>query len=63
MSSLSLGETAALVAKLKLAGYKVQAFGRDGWACEVDGLQVFRATALGNERFDVKRDERIFADV
>lgn len=61
--SLSLVDTAALVAKLKLNGYKVKAFGRDGWSCEVDGLQIFRATALGNERYDVRFHEGIMADV
>lgn len=62
-TSWSLKEVCAFIARLKLAGYKVIMFGNDGWASEVDGYQVFRATNMGNEHFAVKYNERMFPDV
>lgn len=59
----SLREVCNFIARLKLAGYKVMDFGREGWATEVDGMQIFRATNQGNERYQVRYDGRIFADV
>lgn len=59
---LSLAQTAAMIAKLKLAGYKVQTFDH-GWASEALGVQVFRAVDTGAARYDVRIDERIFPDV
>lgn len=59
----SLVEVCSFIARLKLAGYKVIDFGRDGWATELDGSQIFRATNMGNERYSVRYDGRIFADV
>lgn len=61
--SWGLKEVCAFIARLKLAGYKVMDFGSNGWAVEVDGLQLFRATAMGNERYTVRINERIFPDV
>lgn len=58
-----VARVAGLVAKLQLAGYKVQAFGSDGWACEVEGTQIFRASNNGTGRYDVKLNERVFLDV
>jgi hypothetical protein len=52
----------AMVAKLRMAGYKVLAFDT-GFCAEVDGMQVFRAVDMGNERFDVKLNDRVVLDV
>lgn len=59
----SLTEVCRFIARLKLAGYKVMDFGREGWACEMDGTQIFRATNTGTERYAVRYNERIFQDV
>lgn len=61
-TAMSQIEVAAFVARLKLSGYKVYDF-EAGHCVEIDGLQVFRATNLGNERFHVRYHERIFPDV
>lgn len=58
----SQNEVAAFRAKLQQRGYKVQGF-EAGWACELDGMQVWRATMAGNERFHVRYNERMFPDV
>lgn len=65
MSHVSLNEAQAsqFKVRLRLAGYKINDFGHDGFCCEVDGSQVFRATAIGNGRYSVRFDERIFPDV
>lgn len=62
-TAMSQTEVATFVARLQLNGYKVQHFGSDGWACEINGDQCFRATAQGNERFHVRYNERMFPDV
>lgn len=62
-TAMSLNEVAAFVVRLRMANYKVNDFGRDGWTVEIDGMQIFRATNMGNERFMVAYDERIFPDV
>lgn len=59
----SLREVCNFIARLKLAGYKVMDFGSTGWATELDGVQIFRATNNGAERYQVRYDGRIFADV
>lgn len=59
---LSLAETAALIAKLKLAGYKVMAFDH-GWSSEVEGTQIFRAVDTGAARYDVRFNREVFPDV
>jgi len=61
-TAMSTNEVAAFVVRLKLQGYKVSQF-EAGWACEVDGAQLFRATMMGNERFMVRFNERVFPDV
>lgn len=61
-TAMSQVEVAAFVCRLRLAGYKVQDF-ETGYATEVDGCQIFRATNMGNERFAVRYHERIFLDV
>lgn len=61
-TSLSTQEVAAFVCRLRLQGYKTIQL-QEGWSSEVDGLQVFRATNQGNERYSVRYDERIFPDV
>lgn len=58
----NLNAVAAFVARLRLAKYKVLEFPL-GFTCEIDGLQVFRATNMGNEHFAVRLDERVFVDV
>lgn len=60
--SWDLATVAAFVARLRLARYKVLEFA-EGWSTEVDGYQVFRATNIGNARYDVRYDERMFPDV
>lgn len=62
-TAMSLNEVSAFVARLKMAGYKVNSFGDTGHCVEVDGLQVFRATAQGNERYAVRFHEGVFPDV
>lgn len=59
----SLAQVCNFIARLKMKGYKVMDFGRDGWACELDGHQLFRATNTGAERYAVKWDGGVFADV
>lgn len=59
----SLTQVCNFIARLKLARYKVMDFGREGWAVELDGMQIFRATNTGAERYQVRYDGRIFADV
>lgn len=59
----SLQEVRSFIARLKVAGYKVKEFGSDGWATEINGSQIFRATNTGAERYQVRYDGRIFADV
>lgn len=60
--SYSLDETAKMIARLKLGGYKIQAFDH-GWSCEVDGLQIFRAVDTGAARYDVRINREVFPDV
>lgn len=60
---LSQAATAAIIAKLRLAGYKVRDFGTDGHSVEVEGTQLFRATAVGNGLFAVRLNEGVFPDV
>lgn len=55
-------QASAFVCRLKLNGYKVLELA-EGWCTEVDGLQIFRATHMGNERFDIRYDGRVFLDV
>ncbi len=55
-------KVSAMVAKLQLAGYKVRMFDT-GFCSEVDGTQIFRAVDMGNERYDVRINERIVRDV
>ncbi len=55
-------KVSAFVCKLQLAGYKVLQFDT-GFCAEVDGLQIFRATELGNERYDVRLNAEIIRDV
>lgn len=62
MASWNMKQVAAFVARLQMAGYKVLQL-EAGWCSEVDGLQVFSAVAIGNERYNVKLNERIFPDV
>lgn len=61
-TSMSPNELYAFIARAKLQGWKVRDF-QAGHSIEVDGLQVFRASAVGNERFHVQFNDRIFPDV
>lgn len=61
-ASMTQSEVAAFVARLRLAGFKVLTL-EAGHCVEVDGRQLFRATAMGNERFAVRYCERTFPDV
>ena len=62
-TAMSNGEVAAFVLRLKAQGFTVQTFGNDGFACEINGDQCFRAIAQGNERFAVRYNERLFPDI
>lgn len=62
-TTLNQGEVAAFMLRLKSNGYKVFDFGTDGYSVEVDGLQVFRATNMGNERYQVRYHSGMFPDV
>lgn len=53
---------ASFVVRARKQGFKVQEF-VEGWSFEVDGAQVFRATHMGNERYAVRYNERMFPDV
>jgi len=61
-TAMGNGEVAAFVLRLKMQGYKVERF-EAGYSCEVDGTQLFRATMMGNERFMVRYNEKVFPDV
>lgn len=61
-SSWSRNDVAAFVVKARMAGYKVHEL-EAGYCTEIDGLQIFRATDMGNERYMVRIDERIWPDV
>lgn len=60
--SMSRADVAALVCRLRLNGYKVQEL-QMGFACEVEGTQLFSACDQGNERYSVKINEGVFPDV
>lgn len=60
--TLSRGEVAAIVVKLRLNGFKVKEL-QFGFACEVEGTQLFSACDQGNERYAVKLNEGVFLDV
>jgi hypothetical protein len=63
--SASRQEVQLMVQKLKAGYWPVVQFGRVGWDCERDGIQIFRATAMDDhsERFHVKINSTIFPDV
>lgn len=61
--TLSLEATAAMVTKLRLQGLKVRDWGSEGWDCEVDGTQIFRATNTGADRYHVRLANAVFPDV
>lgn len=64
--NLSQDETQHCVRQLRANDLPVQVFGHDGYSCEVDGTQVFRATRLGDTfppRYHVKLNSTLFPDV
>lgn len=61
--SLSEVDVNKVVLQLRSQGCKVQEF-KEGFACEVDGTQLFRATKLDTAgRYHVRLNSRAFPDV
>lgn len=60
---MNAAEVSNFKAKLIAASYAVIDFGHLGFCSEVDGMQVFRATAVAADSFDVRYNERMFPDV
>jgi hypothetical protein len=56
-------EVSGIKAKLCKEGYAVHDFGQSGFCSEINGDQIFRATEVGPNAYDVRYNERIIRDV
>lgn len=60
--SMDAAPVKAWVARMRARCYKVLDL-EMGWAVEIDGTQIFRATLMGQERYHVRYNEQVFPDV
>lgn len=61
-TSMDLKAVKAWVARMRARCYKVLEL-EAGWAVEIDGVQIFRATLMSPERYHVRYNEQVFPDV